>query len=325
MKKTCRIIASFMKDKMFKVVSIAGLVIAVISLFKIASLKNEIYNLESKMNNISEQNSHLETEILSSVNTTLEEYNNDLAKATYEYEDYKFDEDNINVKAHVQVVPKTYNPEKTIAYLVGSDGQEFPLEYADGKYVGEICVSVFDKLSIDYVVLDTDGTLSTQTLNWLVAPEDVVFPAIDVIYSGEIQLDGKDHNKVLFDPAIQVIINEIYTGNPIKFKGADVVVQKGKHEIDRIPFVVDNYDKVVNLSMMNNQKTYDIKKGETLGFFIEIKEDNFTFKRLIDTVTVNDKGERILNDELSEYQFTQNIVVKYDNKILYDISDEILE
>ena len=122
---------------------------------------------------------------------------------------------------------------------------------------------------------------------------------------------------MLFDPAIQVIINEIHTGNPIKFKGANVVVQKGKHEIDRIPFVVDNYDKVVNLSMMNNQKTYDIKKGETLGFFIEIKEDNFTFKRLIDTVTVDDKGERILNDELSEYQFTQNIVVKYDNKILY--------
>ena len=314
-----------MKDKIIKVVSIVSFVIAVISLFKITSLKNEIYNLESKMNSISEQNSYLRTDISNSVNTALAEYNNDLTKATYEYEDYKFDEDNLNVKVHVQVVPKTYNPEKTIVYLVGADAQEFPLEYVDGKYVGEISVSVFDKLSIDHVVLDTDGTLSTQTLNWLIAPEDIVFPAIDVLYSGEIQLDGKDHDKVLFDPNIQVIINEIYTGNPIKFKGADIVVQKGEHEIDRIPFAVDNYDKVVNLSMMNNQKTYDIKEGETLGFFIEIKEDNFTFKRLIDTVTIDDKGKRILNDELSEYQFTQNIVVKYDNKVLYDISDEILE
>ena len=122
-----------------------------------------------------------------------------------------------------------------------------------------------------------------------------------------------------------MIINEIYTGNPIKFKRADVVVQKGEHEIDRIPFVVDNYDKVVNLSMMNNQKTYDIKEGETLGFFIEIEEDNFAFKRLVDTVTVDDKGERVLNDHVSEYQFTQNIVVKYDNKVLYDISDEVLK
>ena len=314
-----------MKDKIFKVVSILSLIIAVISLFKISSLKNEIYNLESKINSISEQNSYLRTDISNSVNTTLEEYNNDLTKATYEYEDYKFDEDNLNVKVHVQVVPKTYNPEKTIVYLVGADAQKFPLEYADGKYVGEISVSVFDKLSIDYVVLDTDGTLSTQILNWLIAPEDMVFPEIDVIDSGEIELDGKDHDKVLFDPNIQVMINERYTGNPIKFKSADVVVQKGEHEIDRIPFVVDNYDKIVNLSMMNNQKTYDIKKGEALGFFIEIEEDNFTFERLIDIVTVDDKGERILNNELSEYQFTQNIVVKYDNKVLYDISDEILE
>ena len=312
-----------MKDKIFKLVSIVALVIVSISLFKMASLKNEIYNLESKINSLAEQNSRLRTEILNSVDTTLEEYNNDLTKATYEYEDYKFDEDNLNVKVHVQVVPKTYNPEKTTAYLVGVDDLEYPLEYSDGKYVGEINVSVFDKLSIDHVVLDTDGTLSTQTLNWLIAPEDLVFPEIEVMYSGDIQLDGKDHDKVLFDPNIQVMISERYTGNPIKFKRAEVVVQKGEHEIDRIPFVVDNYDKEVNLSMMNNQKTYDIKKGETLGFFIEIKEDNFTFKRLIDIVTVDDKGERILNDELSEYQFTQNIIVKYDNKILYDISDEI--
>ena len=314
-----------MKDKIFKVVSIVGLVIAVIGLFKIISLKNEIYNLESKINSISEQNSYLRTDISNSVNTTLEEYNNDLTKATYEYEDYKFDEDNLNVKVHVQVVPKTYNPEKTIVYLVGADAQEFPLEYADGKYVGEISVSLFDKLSIDHVVLDTDGTLSTQILNWLIAPEDMVFPEIDVIDSGEIELDGKDHDKVLFDPNIQVTISEKYTGNPIKFKRADVVVKKGEHEIDRIPFAVDNYNKVVNLSMMNNQKTYDIKKGETLGFFIKIEEDNFTFERLIDIVTVDDKGERILNNELSEYQFTQNIVVKYNNKVLYDISDEILQ
>ena len=314
-----------MKDKIFKVVSILSLIIAVISLFKISSLKNEIYNLESKINSISEQNSYLRTDISNSVNTTLEEYNNDLTKATYEYEDYKFDEDNLNVKVHVQVVPKTYNPEKTIVYLVGADAQKFPLEYADGKYVGEISVSLFDKLSIDHVVLDTDRTLSTQILNWLIAPEDIVFPAIDVFYSGDTELDGKDHKKVLFDPNVHVTISEKYTGNPINFKGADIVVRKGEHEIERIPFTVDNYDNVVNLSMMNNQKTYDIKKGEALGFFIEIEEDNFTFERLIDIVTVDDKGERILNNELLEYQFTQNIVVKYDNKVLYDISDEILE
>lgn len=314
-----------MKEKIFKVISLVSIIIAVISLYKITSLKNEIYNLQSKINSISEQSSHLRTDILNSVNTTLEEYNNDLTKATYEYEDYKFDEDNLNVKVHVQVVPKTYNPEKTITYLVGADDWEFPLEYVDGKYVGEISVSVFDKLSIDHVVLDTDGTLSTQTLDWLIAPEDIVFPAIDVINSGEIQLAGKAHDKVLFDPNIQVIISERYTGNPVKFKGADVVVQKGKHEIDRIPFDEDNSDIVVNLSMMNNQKMYDIKKGETLGFFIEIKEDNFTFKRLIDTVTVDRKGNRVSNDGISEYQYNQNIVVKYDDKILYDITDKLFE
>ena len=314
-----------MKDKIFKITSIVSLVIAAISLFKITSLKNEIYDLESKMTSIFEQNSYLRTDISNSVNTALEEYNNDLTKATYEYEDYKFDEDDLNVKVHVQVVPKTYNPEKTIVYLVGADAQEFPLEYADGKYVGEISVSLFDKLSIDHAVLDTDGTLSTQTLNWIIAPEDVVFPEIDVISSGDIQLDGRDHDKVLFDPNIQVTISEKYTGNPIKFKGADIVVRKGEHEIDRIPFTVDNYDKIVNLSMMNNQKTYDIAKGETLGFFIEIKEDNFTFNRLIDTVTVDKKGERVLNDQVSEYQFTQNIVVKYRDKVLYDISDEVFK
>lgn len=314
-----------MRNKIFKVIAAVSLIIAVISLVCVLNLKQEIRNLNSGLEILKQENSHLESSIRSSVDAVLEEYSSIIAEASYDYEAFTFDRQNPDVKVKVQVLPKEYNPDVTRAYLVDENNKEYELAYTEGRYTGEITVPVFETLNISHVVLDAAGSMSTQLLNWHIAPEENVLPEMDIQYFGEIRKDNAKKGKVIFRPDINISIFDRYADSASDVRGADIVVMIGNREKDRMPLGKDESDEPLNLSVSESEKTYSIKQGETLEIYAEIRVDDFTVTRLIDAAAFDKEENSILNDRVSEYERTKNIIVEYGDKVIYDIRDEVFK
>ena len=312
-----------MKEKIFKVIAALSLIIAVISLAGLLIVKQEIRNLDSSFKILKQENDSLKGDIRRSVDAALEEYSNVLAEASYDYEECVFDKKNPEAKVKIELLPKEYKPGVTRAYLVDENNREYELEYADGRYTGVITVPVFEKFNISHAVLDSGGNLSTQLLNWCIIPEEKVLPEIEIHSYGDVTTENVKKNNVTFYPDINISFYSRFADNTLNLKGADVVVMSGNKEKDRMPLEKDDSDMPHNLSLSGNEKTYSVKQGETLEFYAEIKVDDFTVRRLLDAVSIDKDGNRILNQKISDYALTENILVKYGDKVIYDIRDKV--
>lgn len=313
------------KDIIFKILTIVCLVLVVVCVFRISSLKQDNKKLENEINNISTQNENLKNNILSMVDSKLEQYNDILVSAYYDYEESKFDVNNLDAKIKVEVLPKVFEPDTTKVYLVDSEGQYYPLEYNDNKYVGEISIPLFEQLFIDHVVLDNNGVLSSQALNWGIYPGGTILPSIEINSSSDIEIKHKGHYIVNFKPDIHAYLFPNYTEDKIDVKSADLVLELGDIEIDRIPFEKSGNKEMTHLDLWEVNKKYDMTNNDDLYFYIDIVEGDFTIRRLVDKVSIDENGEREYNHSLEDYYCTKNIRVKYQDKVIYDISDEIFK
>ena len=313
------------KVDIFKTLTIVCLVLIVVCMFRISSLKQDNKKLENEINNLFTQNENLKNNILSMVDSKLEQYNDILVSAYYDYEESKFDINNLDAKIKVEVLPKVFEPDTTKVYLVDGEGQYYPLEYNDNKYVGEISIPLFEQLFIDHVVLDNNGVLSSKALNWGIYPEESILPSIEITCFNDIEIKHKDHYIVNFKPDIHAFMYQNYTGNTIDIKSADLVVELGDIEIDRIPFKKSGIEDVKNLDLWEVNKKYDMTNNDDLYFYIDIVEGDFTIRRLVDKVSIDENGVRKYDSNLEDYYYTKNIRVKYQDKVIYDISEEIFK
>ena len=312
-----------MKDRLLKIIVIICLVLVGFSLFKIHSLKNDVENLNNQINSLIGQNNSLKNNILSMVDNKLEKYNDILVSAYYDYEEFEFDVDNLDAKIKVEVLPKIYELNTTKVYLVDGKGQRYPLEYKDSKYVGEITIPIFKELYIDHVVLDNNGVLSSQTLNWGIYPEENIIPSIEIDCFNDIKIKHRGHYIVNFKPDIRAFVYSKYAGKEAEIKSADLVVELGDIEIDRIPFEKHNNGSTTHLDISEGNKNYDMNYNDNIYFYIDIVDGDLTIRRLIDKVSIYRNGERKYDSNLEDYYYTKNISVKYKDKVIYDISDEI--
>ena len=75
--------------------------------------------------------------------------------------------------------------------------------------------------------------------------------------------------------------------------------------------------------LMSKKDSYDIHPGDQMMFYVDIQEGDFEFRRLLEDVTLNTDGERIYNEQLEIHRITENIRIRYKDKIIYDLSDKL--
>ena len=312
-----------MKEKSFKILIVASLILSGAGIYRTLLLSSEIKELKNRINNLAVQNENYRVDILSSVDSKLEKYNDVLVNANYNYEDYNFDDENLEIKIKVEALPKIYDPDITQVYLVDTNGQSYPLYYNEAEYAGEITMPVFDQLFIDHIVLDNNETLSSQMLNWEINPQSRVLPQIEMKNSSDIEVKHKNHYEVVFNGKIHGRVFRDYTGDLLDVKDAAFVVEIENHEIDRIPFEIYSSDNVVHLELDDVNRRYKMNQKENLNFYAEIESGDFTIRRWIDRVSMDEKGERIADQNLNDDRYDKNIRVKYKDKVIYDKSHEL--
>ena len=289
-------------------------------LFKISSLNQAIESLNNQIHILMEQNNNLRNNILSSVDSKLEEYSNTLVSAYYNYGE--FNADSLDVKVMIEALPKTYNVAVTKVYLVDTNGKEYLLNYDSAKYIGEITLPLLEEIYIDCIVLDNNGNLTNQALNWRISPADKVLPHIEINSYSNINIKHKDSYQVSFNGDVRAHIYMEYSDEKLDLKAADAVVELGNNEIDRIPFKANATDNMITLDLPSINKKYDINIGENLYFYVDIQNGDFTIRRLIDMVSIGEDGKRIKDNSLDDY-INKNIRVKFKEQIIYDISEEL--
>ena len=312
-----------MKNNKFNIFSLVCLTLIVFCLFRISSLKNDIEQMQNSINNLQNSESEIRNNVMQDVNAKLEEFNNVLVDYDYHFGDYEFDEENLDVELYVEFLPKAYTHASTKAYLVTDDNQVYNLELKDGKYIGTITMGLFDKMHIDHITLDTNGVLSNQKLQLDINPKAEYLSDIIVNYFGDITFKGKEDIEVEFDPTITLYVNKKYN-NILDFKSAEVVVELNGKEIDRIPFDNEHSDgQSSHAALMSGEKKYDMKPNDQMIFYVDIKEGDFEYRRFLEDVTIDQNGERIREVEYNDHDYNEDIIIKYKNKIMYDISDQL--
>ena len=139
----------------------------ILGLFQISSLRNQVQNLES---NLAAQSSQIQNSILNisgTVSSILEEKANLLNEFTLDYGDLHISQGTAEI--HCRILPKTYTPASTQVSLLAGE-QETPLTLQNGAYVGTVTLPLFQSTKISQVLLNDQGTIRAQALDWTASP-----------------------------------------------------------------------------------------------------------------------------------------------------------
>ena len=162
-----------MKDRWQKIINILTLLLLIVCFVKIGWLQNDIQNLKNTVNNNRSMLQSSIDSISSNVRYEMEQANNLLSDSSWNTGG--LDVENKTATLYCYVVPKVYNPEKTVATII-HNGNEVPMTLENGRYVAEFAVSLFDDCNIENVQFREDGTIRTQQLNWMLNPRYDLVP-----------------------------------------------------------------------------------------------------------------------------------------------------
>jgi len=156
-----------MNSKWQKTINILTLAVLVICLIKIGWLQGDIRNLQNTVNNHRSMLQSSIDSISSRIRYEMEQENNLLSDSRWNT--IGLDVKNKTATLYCYVVPKVYNPEKTVAAIVYNNNK-LPMTLESGRYIAEIDIPLFEDCQIDNVQFEEDGTIRTQKLNWVINP-----------------------------------------------------------------------------------------------------------------------------------------------------------
>ncbi len=163
------------------ITSVISCVLAALCLIQVISLKNEVTNLRSNTNFDLSHISNSINNIYSNVSNMLEEEANLLSVSEWEYGN--IDVDSKTAEVIWTIIPKVYNPDVTTATLF-CNGQEFPLTYENNQYVATVPAPLFEECHFSHVILNDNGTIRTQKIDWYITPRYEALPTVYTNYSG---------------------------------------------------------------------------------------------------------------------------------------------
>jgi len=303
-----------MKDRWQKIINILTLLLLIVCFVKIGWLQNDIQNLKNTVNNNRSMLQSSIDSISSNVRYEMEQANNLLSDSSWNTGG--LDVENKTATLYCYVVPKVYNPEKTVATII-HNGNEVPMTLENGRYVAEFAVPLFDNCNIENVQFREDGTIRTQQLNWMLNPRYDLVPTAYVYYSGESR-QNYEGEKITrsYKGAVEIDFEHKNFGG--EMKDAEIVLLvNGKEQWRHKPVLEELHkDEYIAHYMGDLEYSFDLKRGDTVKMYAEIADENgWKYRSVLEDVTIGEKGNPIPNGE--EYRAEAD-VYDADGNLLFD-------
>lgn len=285
-----------MKDRWQKVFNIVSILLLSVCVVKISWMNNEITSLKNTMNNEYNMLQSSINSISSNVRYEMEQANNLLSDSSWNTGG--LDIENKTATIYCYVVPKVYNPDKTIATII-HNGNEVPMTLKNGRYVAEFAVPLFDDCNIENVQFEEDGTIRTQQLNWVLNPRYDMVPTLYANYSGESR-QNYEGEKITRTYKGAVEIDFEHKGFVQKMEEVEVVLLvNGKEQWRHNPVLEEVHkDDYVTIYMADIEYSFDLKRGDTVKMYTEVIDENgWKYCSILEDVTISEKGNPIHNRE----------------------------
>ena len=285
-----------MKDNWQKILNIATVVLLVICVVRIGWIENELSNIRNTMrNNRSMLQSSIDA-ISSNVRYEMEQANNILSDSSWNTGGLNIEDKTATLYCYV--VPKVYNPEKTVAAII-FNGEEIPMTLEGGRYTAEIIMPLFDASVVDNVQFKEDGTIRTQQLNWVIDPRYDMVPTAYVHYSGESRQNYNGANITRTYKGWAEIDFE-HKGFTEIDKDAEIVfLINGKEEWRHKPVLEEQYgDEYISHYVAEIEQSFELKRGDTIEMYVEFTDSNgWKYHSVVEDVTISEKGNPVPNRE----------------------------
>ena len=285
-----------MKEKGQTIFNIISIALLIICIMKITWLNTEITNFKNSISNEYRMIESSMDDISSSVRYELEQANNLLSASDWEIKTFSIEDKTAVFSCYV--VPKVYNPEKTVASLM-CDGEELPMTLDHGRYKADGNISLFEETKITHVQFVEDGVIRTQQLDWVINPRYDKVPSAYINYSGsssfayrseeinasykgyiDIDMECKGFDGDIKDGEVVILINdeEAWRSNPVLEKvDSDTSFTHYRAEIDH---------------------DFDVQEGDTIKMYMSfIHETGLVYRSLIQSTTVRKNGNQALEQD----------------------------
>lgn len=341
-----------MKKNPSLVVSVISCILVVVCLIQISGLKSEINSLRSTVNNMSSQTSNSISNIYGTVHDMLEEQTNQLTSSDWQYGE--IDVEAKSAEVICTIVPKVYTPDVTKASLL-YNGQEIPMTYENGQYCATVSLPLFDESCIEQVLLDDEGSVRTQTLDWYISPRYEALLSSYASFSGhttgtpadgevKIQKNGTIHINVERKGEFQVQsieLVEMLDGEEIGRTPVDMSPEGQKEYAeaaadrgDAIPEGMASletesanvtYEGMVDF-IYELDKEYSISYGSMLVFYVDVVDGNgLRYRSFVDCAvyTADGKPDDEREEQLRLYEHSEPMYIfDEDGTLVYEVDKE---
>lgn len=288
-----------MKDKMTKILNVATFVLLIICLIRISWINNELTNLKRAIDN---ERSMLQSSIdaiSSNVRYELEQANNLLSDKNWSTDSLKIEDKTATFKCYV--IPKEYNPEKTIAEIFCND-QRIPMILENGKYTAEITIPLFETSTISNVQFTEDEVIRTQKLDWMINPRYDMVPVAYMYFTGENSYSYKDET-VMKTYSGSVEIDFEHKGLAGKIKEAEFVMLNNDKQVWSDTLVLEEMydDGYITHYKTDIEQKFEIKKGDTIELYMKFTDTNgWEYRSILEDETIDEDGTPVSNLEYSQ-------------------------
>lgn len=285
-----------MKGIWQKIFNAVSMILLVACFVRIGGLQNDIQNLKNTINNDYNMIQSSINAISSNVRYEMEQAGNILSDSSWNTSGLNIEEKTATLSCYV--VPKVYNPEKTVATIICND-KEFPMAMENGRYVAQFEISLFDESEISHVQFTEDGTISTQQLDWCINPRYDMIPTAYINYSGESRQDYKGEEITrTYKGAVEIDFEHKNFGG--EMKDAEIVLLvNGKEEWKYKPVLEEVHkDDYVAVYMGDIEHSFNIRRGDTVKLYAEISDENgWRYRGILEDMTIGEKGNPVHNRE----------------------------
>ena len=303
-----------MKDKWQKIINIVTLVLLIVCVVRISGMEKELGQLRNTVNNTQSMLQSSINSISSNVRYEMEQANNLLSDSSWNTGG--LDMENKTATLYCYVVPKVYNPDKTVATII-HNGNEIPMTLENGRYVAEFAVPLFDNCNIENVRFKEDGTIRTQQLNWSINPRYDMVPTLYANFSGESRQNYQgDKITRTYKGAVEI---DFEHKNFVKeMEEVEVVLLVNNKEQWRHKPVLEEVHKgdYVTIYMADIEYSFDLNRGDTVKMYTEVIDENgWKYRSVLEDCTISDKGNPIHN---REHYHAEAEIYDADGTLLFD-------
>lgn len=319
-----------MKKHLPAVLSCLSLLTAVLCLFGLLSLKEEISRLRRELSDRLSSVTQNVSNIYSNVDALLRESENLLADSGWEWTGCDLESKTARLSCHV--LPKEFS-DGTAAFLA-VNGEEIPMEWKNGRFEAEPALPLFEESRIIRVLLRDGETTRVQMLDWYLSPRYELLPNCyaslngstfsspadkEALYSCEGQLDVDVTAPAGFsirEAALVTLLDGKETGrmalDPNSRETSDNV---GAAQAETAPFS----GEWVNLSFSALiDETYRIPFGTVQELLVELKgSDGLIYRMTVDRWLVDEEGSAQPDEEDWLWRNMEAVILSADREILW--------